>query len=412
MRKLLLIWMLLPIFVLAQEGVKFRDLTFEQALKIARAEGKLIFVDCYASWCEPCKYMEEKVFSQGDAGIYFNSRFVCVKYDMEKGDGKKLAKQFNVRAYPTFVLVRPDGMVQHKLVGANDLQEFISRIERGLDKETNLFYLTQLYATGKMNKSQLMNYYLALVDAEEKRVIGQVYDELWRELTEEEKIMAQYWPLFENGVCVIGTESFDFLLEHLDGIRMNVGRKKVDDYLTGYYEKILNNYIMGYVDKTFPSIDVLENQIPKLGVEKQTNLEQLLRLAGMVVRWQVRELALFMKEEWGTDPSLINKCALGYRGILWNSRGKNVEGYEKIGRQLVKFVVNKMVKEKECLTIDDLEKYLSAISMLSDEISGKCCSHLVEVGEIVMEREPDKSKTQHARYVINQYRKRLKGEKY
>ncbi len=32
-----------------------------------------------------------------------NPKFICVKYDMEKGEGPELAKKkFGVRAYPTF----------------------------------------------------------------------------------------------------------------------------------------------------------------------------------------------------------------------------------------------------------------------------------------------------------------------
>ena len=64
---------------MAQEGVNFRDITFEEALKQAKSENKLVFMDCYTSWCGPCKNMADKVFPQKAAGDYFNPRFVCVK---------------------------------------------------------------------------------------------------------------------------------------------------------------------------------------------------------------------------------------------------------------------------------------------------------------------------------------------
>ena len=81
---------------MAQEGVNFRDITFEEALKQAKSENKLVFMDCYTSWCGPCKNMADKVFPQKAAGDYFNPRFVCVKYDMEKGAGVELAKKFEI----------------------------------------------------------------------------------------------------------------------------------------------------------------------------------------------------------------------------------------------------------------------------------------------------------------------------
>ena len=46
--------------------------------------------------------MTQNVFPQKKAGDYFNPKFICVKYDMEKGEGPELGKRFEVRAYPTF----------------------------------------------------------------------------------------------------------------------------------------------------------------------------------------------------------------------------------------------------------------------------------------------------------------------
>ena len=37
------------------KGVQFLEISYEQALAKAKAENKRIFIDCYASWCAPCK---------------------------------------------------------------------------------------------------------------------------------------------------------------------------------------------------------------------------------------------------------------------------------------------------------------------------------------------------------------------
>ena len=52
----------------AQEGVKFEELTFQEALEKAKAENRWIFLDAYTSWCGPCKMMAEKVFTRAEAG--------------------------------------------------------------------------------------------------------------------------------------------------------------------------------------------------------------------------------------------------------------------------------------------------------------------------------------------------------
>ena len=54
--------------------------------------------------------MADNVFPREEAGEFFNPKFVSVKFDMENGEGKELAQKFGVRAYPTFLIIRPDGV--------------------------------------------------------------------------------------------------------------------------------------------------------------------------------------------------------------------------------------------------------------------------------------------------------------
>ena len=67
-------------------GVKFiEDKPLSDVLAQAGKANKYAFVDVYATWCGPCKYMTSQVFPQAAAGDYFNKTFVNAKYDAEKG---------------------------------------------------------------------------------------------------------------------------------------------------------------------------------------------------------------------------------------------------------------------------------------------------------------------------------------
>lgn len=180
------------------QGVNFEHITFDEALAKAKAENKLVFMDCYTSWCGPCKYMTETIFPQEKAGEFFNPKFVCVKFDMEKGEGPELAKRFGVRAYPTFLILRPDGSVQHKVVGGGDLEGFIARVEKGLNEKTSLDYLNKLYEKGKMNKKQLVAYQIALNDAYEQAKSEKVGEELNKILKDKDKMKKEFWPILEE----------------------------------------------------------------------------------------------------------------------------------------------------------------------------------------------------------------------
>ena len=49
-------------------------------------------MDCYNSWCGPCKMLAKEVFTDPDVAAFFNEKFVNAKVDMEKGEGPALKK--------------------------------------------------------------------------------------------------------------------------------------------------------------------------------------------------------------------------------------------------------------------------------------------------------------------------------
>ena len=70
----------------SSKGVAFEKegTLFRQAVQKALSSGKLIFLDCYTSWCGPCKMMANTVFPQEEVGNFMNPKYVCIKIDMER----------------------------------------------------------------------------------------------------------------------------------------------------------------------------------------------------------------------------------------------------------------------------------------------------------------------------------------
>ena len=233
----------------AQEGINFEELTYAEALAKAKKENKLVFVDCYTSWCGPCKHMAKTVFTLGEAGDFFNPRFINLKMDMEKSEGVELAKQFKVNFYPTFLLIRPNGTLQHKVVGAGDWESFKAKIEKGLHEDTSLDGLQRRYASGKLDKKEKAFYYQVLDEAGYDRQAEEIYKELMPQLSDEEKLSKDYWFLLENTVKY-GSSSFPFIVENLDKLRKNVGEERVDAFLAKYYWPVIarNLYASGNKD--------------------------------------------------------------------------------------------------------------------------------------------------------------------
>jgi thioredoxin 1 len=118
------------------EGIKFFKGTWESALEKAESEGKLIFLDAYASWCGPCKRMAATTFKNKEVGEFFNKYFVNFKMDMEKHkDGRRLSQKYRLTAYPTLYFIDSSESIAHKSVGSLNNSQALSFGKEALAKQ-------------------------------------------------------------------------------------------------------------------------------------------------------------------------------------------------------------------------------------------------------------------------------------
>ncbi len=179
MKKTMKVWMLLccllSVNLYAQEtgeGIRFVEgKTFEEVLVQAKQEKKMVFVDCYTSWCGPCKMMSKNVFPQKVAGDFFNKEFVSVKIDMEKGEGPQLMKRFGVNAFPTLIFFDANGKEINRIVGAaSSAEEFVKNVKSGLGANS-LSAMTERYQAGERGEEFLLQY-LDVLGRANKRADG------------------------------------------------------------------------------------------------------------------------------------------------------------------------------------------------------------------------------------------------
>lgn len=296
-----IITLLMLNLVVFGQGVNFEHITFDEALAKAKAENKLVFMDCYTSWCGPCKYMAETIFPQEKAGEFFNPKFISVKFDMEKGEGPELAKKFGVKAYPTFFIIRPDGSVQHTIVGGGDLEGFIGRVERGLNEKTSLDYLNKVYEKGKMNKKQLMNYSIALQDAYDEAKSEKINKELNAILKDKDKLKKEFWPILENEG--FGTENFKFVVKNLPAFRKNIGKEKVDAYLFGNYSRAIDNSTR--TQEPAKTLEQIRQDLSTMDLEKKDQLMNKIELAQAIVDQDVAKIISFAEQAAQTESKEI-----------------------------------------------------------------------------------------------------------
>ena len=79
-KKLFLVWLMVTISFISNSQVKFEKMSWKDTLQKSKKSNKPIFLDIYASWCEPCKALEQNVYTNKVLGKFMNSNFINVKY--------------------------------------------------------------------------------------------------------------------------------------------------------------------------------------------------------------------------------------------------------------------------------------------------------------------------------------------
>ncbi|SCC56517.1 Thioredoxin-related protein [Chitinophaga costaii] len=186
MKNTLLVFFLCLITGLAQaqdSAVYFEHtLSWEQVKAKAKAEHKYIFMDCFATWCGPCRMMRNSVFPTPEAGAFFNQHFINVSLqcDTTQRDNdqvkawypvaQQMNKLYGIRVFPTFLFFDENGQLVHRVVGAyGSAKEFITVSEAALDTSRQYYNQLAQFNQGRRDTTFLLRTCMAAYDANDTK---------------------------------------------------------------------------------------------------------------------------------------------------------------------------------------------------------------------------------------------------
>lgn len=223
----------------------FRHISFDEALQAAKKENKLVFIDFYTDWCGPCKRMAREVFPQKEVGKYFNSKFVCLKLDAEK-EGADLAKKYNVKAYPTYVVLDADGKQRMEASGAMGAEEFMDKIESGIDPNRSPERMKQLYDEGKRTPDLINRYAMYLMEQRKEDEGFRVIDDYFASLSDSKRLNADNAFLYTRYTLNLDNDRARFMVANHDKFDKKV-KPLIDTRMQQLYHNALTSYFSGYL---------------------------------------------------------------------------------------------------------------------------------------------------------------------
>jgi thiol:disulfide interchange protein DsbD len=99
---------------------------FADAAQYAKEKNKLIYIDFYADWCQPCKQMDKSTFTNDSVITLLKNEFIATRINVDEPlFGQPMMKKYNISAMPTALLLGSDQQEVRRYVGFMNAEEFI-----------------------------------------------------------------------------------------------------------------------------------------------------------------------------------------------------------------------------------------------------------------------------------------------
>lgn len=274
-------------------GIKWTEgLTWEQIKEKAKKENKFIFIDCFATWCKPCKMMDKYVYLNDTIGAFFNRHFISIKVQTDKNkndddfiqkwykDAEKIILKYKVETVPTFIFLSPRGEIVYKKSGYSSVNDFlaIARIatkpgEVYEDPHTEYYRLVEEYRHGRKNYDRMAYMIKTAIQQHDDSLSMQMltdYTNYAASLPSKERYTLENITLFAKGV--VKSKEKRFIFFYRDGkIIDRVMNKK------GYSESVIDRCIKNEIVTPFwenqPSGNVMKGKYNSISTKKDLKVD-------------------------------------------------------------------------------------------------------------------------------------------
>ncbi len=306
------ILILLAVSALAQNRkINFSEKSWKENLALSKEQHKLIFLDAYASWCGPCKWMAKNMFTNDTIADYYNDKFICISMDMEKGEGLELARQYRIRAYPTLLFIDESGQILHRKVGAPQrVKEYIDLGNIAQDPARRFATLEKRYQSGD-NSPEFIYSYLNLV-AESYMPVNDILQRYFASQTEKNLTNRPNWNIINRFVTDPDSPQFTYLMAHQKDFSALYSGDSVQGKVSEVYENDLYNTMRNLKDN-----DSIYNQVKeKLRSRKFSGADKIIFNSDLTYYQRWGKNAKFLNlvyndldRFYGTDPDMLNNVA-------------------------------------------------------------------------------------------------------
>lgn len=154
-------------FEISAEADFYALSNIEEAWSKAQNENKHLLIDFYASWCAPCKWMDETTFADPSVLEALRTGYVSVKVNIDDFDGYALKEQYNVKVLPTILIFDNERKIIERLEETISPSNMVTLLSKNKSYKREMIHSTNVapdkvdysYKKSNSDKSEYRNSY-------------------------------------------------------------------------------------------------------------------------------------------------------------------------------------------------------------------------------------------------------------
>lgn len=322
-------------------SIRFTEKPWQEIVAMAKKENKMIFLDAYASWCGPCKWMAANMFTNDTIADYFNKTFICASFDMEKGEGINLRKKYGVRAYPSLLFINTgENMVHEKVGAAQKAQDYIDMAKIAQNPEECLAAYMKKYSAGNNSPQFIQTYLYRLADA--YIPLNTVMKKYFATQNESDLLNRVNWNIIYRFVGEINDPLFEFLVKHHSEYAKSYSKDSVNNKISDLYVNALRGALRNPNSKLADSAyTAIKEKVKASGFEgagkvifsadlqwlqdKGKNKEFLDLAFENMDKYYAEDYTMLSNVAWIVS-SLTNESKYMEKALSWSKRSVSIKG--------------------------------------------------------------------------------------
>lgn len=299
-----ILYLLLLIFPIGISGqVEFIEVEtladMNAAKKKASDQMLMMYVDVYATWCGPCKMMDNEVYTDPLVADYMNEHYLSVRMDGESDYGRLYASEQGLEGYPSMFIFSDEGEPVSKIVGYTPAEELVTSLTSINEGFSRVKTYRGLYQRGTLEADGFADYISVVRDMGNQEEADRLATEYIQKLLEEKTKLSDE----DIRVVAFYMDLDDTWWKEFHADPARVRRVLGEDYMLAM-EKIYNNTLVKAVDEDrIDLVSKMANELAPL-VERETiawDLRSLPFIQYYYYSGRADELISYVDQRFATD---------------------------------------------------------------------------------------------------------------